>query len=142
MLASLSSFIRKAVTSHSQSESASSFWYMASSFTTHEEFLSFCSLICPRHSAASDELINDIKWSKSIRHSNIEDFIGAFDYAWGSRINNEFSLGELGEVGQAVGMLRRDVSSFSQSNSTTSRMAVSVNSSNNPHKLTSPPYSV
>lgn len=130
MLTSLSSFIRRAVSPPlPQSESTSSFWYMASSFATPAEFLSTCSLIRPRHSIVSEDSINDIEWSNTVRQSNTEDFVGTFDCAWSSRISNEFSLGELGDVGQVVETLMRESSSASQSKSTTSRMAVSVNPS-------------
>lgn len=125
VLSSLSSFLRKAISSpHSQSETSSSFWYMASSFSTHAEFLSFCSLIHPRHSTVSDKSINDIEWSDA-RQPDIDDFVGTFDYAWESQDSEAFSLSELGEVGKAVDLLTRD-SERSQSNSITSRLAVSV----------------
>ncbi|KAF8519064.1 hypothetical protein JB92DRAFT_2900438 [Gautieria morchelliformis] len=124
VLSSLSSFLRKAISSPlSQSESASVFWFMASSFTTHTEFLSFCSLIHPRHDLVAGSSTNETEWSHTIRQFNPEDFVGVFDCALGSRVSNEFSLSELGGVGQAVDMLKSDFASTSQSSSTTSRMA-------------------
>jgi hypothetical protein len=79
-----------------------------------------------------------MEWSETIRQSNLEDFVGVFDGALGSRVSNEFSLSELGGVGQAVDMSKNDFASTEKSSSTTSRMAVSMNGCwQHFHKLTS-----
>lgn len=57
----------------------------------------------------------------------MQNFVGSFDGACGSLADNVISLGDLGEIGEAVNFLTREATYVSQSNSITSGMAVSMN---------------